>query len=1624
MAEEMAKEDAKIQPLVIFYDSEAANGNVYRGDIIEIAAKCHPDVVKGSFQSLINTKQPLCAFATRECEISEEDLKNKPCFKEILMKFVSWIDDMVKLAKKRHGTPFLPVLCAHYGYQFDFLILLSNMERSGLNHSILTQHNIHFADSLLFCSELKDNGDKLLANTRLSLDALFKKFFPKKILKDRHRAMGDVDGMVKIFTQTPLRKLLHHMKYSSTKDRLEYYISQSGCKQQQAILEEKFCKLDACSKNMSIKKLLKEGVTYNSLRKIFEECCSFLDFYETMKTYGIERKVSKVMALHFSGQGLQNQGARAFARLHEEKPTQVSSEHQELGKTLQGDRLGQNTQQKMSVASNLQQKPTEVSSEDQENGKALHSGHPEQNAQPKMSASSNLQDAKSPNQAEATEDWESEVATAAPRRDFTLKCTTPTPLSLGVEDFSSAQPEKTTRRETSRGKPQAKIDHSHSEKHDKRNAEVTDTRPQGKAKKVEVRDRSTFNAPKQFNERNSRWKKPFKESRQEGRVKKEAVFSKRGNKNEAIKKKTLKSTDAYEGRLDVEESKPSVSSVPSEETKPRTKPGELSCEENCSSAERPCEKSQPPAVVGLDGDSSMADGVQKFTSVFIGDIAILVPVENSEEADSNGVELNESDSHIHDQAEEVTNCSKVSDNLALHQSLQGPLETQVQGPVEATVIETDKVVKSPQLNQESSSGNAIVPTLTACCQSECGASRGHCETHATEQVEPAVNESNKVMDTLLVNIESSEGNAVLSSKLPPCSQSEQDIPPDRFPETSVQYQAEEASVTSVLNLEQPSGNDMLPERLASSIRAEKTGHEDVTTSLTSNNLTENFIHADRTILEGRDKVMEETDHQYASLPTDVTSITGQDPTCLVKNDSCHDKSAIEGSNGMGFPWEDLQQMPCSSLPDNVPLAPSDASMYGSFVMNQGLASHFMTTDDMDQAHRDLQAELSSESSSTSGEQPMELFSRQPPLGAERGYTPDAVQQQPSQPDWLGNASDGLCQMTLGGPGINNFNQTSFPSLSNPYGTFPQSQQALPLLKPCYPPFAYPNHVRQAIPPQMMHPPQQVFMPPFQYRNQMMFSSMVPPSVGFPALPPSQFPPQMFPMLPAAAGYSCSSIPFGGNPYEQAQLTSGTTVDVNGAVLLHPTNTLSEGRPDVDDYGSPTMDSNGSLGSDEREDSSSEFSSSDSSLEIVIASAASQVYDNSAHAAQESFPIQVKNDSGFSSVSFEGNQKETNEEQKEKGTLSGNVSVHKNDEQVFSLAHLCYKEVLSDEVYLNKLKDTSCSNRSKDLFSQQHSEEQEDPVNKQITILSREESGIAMGRRLSPDGSSVEGVCFDLSSDTSSVQNNETVFKEKRLSTSYRHDLAEEYCSYRLCDVKEKGKEKRKDRSPSPKPQRVKGSRSRRNKNTQELSVSTQKDLHQPASGTSSQVLISGTCPDAQSVSTKETYDSCKQKAFGSGCENNASQKTQTDRKYRRVRFSKEDTEHQSSETSKTSDSPRQANPSIAWQEKEKEGIKLVKETRNGVQSITDVGGSQKRPVHRTVNKTTKVEGHWVHEGSGHKNKPVEKGVNADIRPTNIRAGNRRKRGYNDKMKRPLVKEPLDVKKPEAETRTDKNNNSK
>jgi len=1325
---------------------------------------------------------------------------------------------------------------------------------------------------------------------------------------------------------------------------------------------------------MSIKKLLKEGVTYNTLRKIFEECCSFLDFYETMKTYGIERKVSKVMALHFSGQGFENQGARELSRLYEEKPT------------------------------------TQVSSENQENGKVLQPDNPAHKPQPKMSAANNLPVAKSSNQAEADEDWENEVATAAPRTDFTLKCTTPTPLSMDVEDISSTQWLKTTGSESPKGKPQAAIAHSHSQKHDGRNGEATSKRLQGKARKAVVRDRSsnsTSSAPKQFSEKSGKLKRPFKESKQEGRMKKEPISSKRGSKNEASKKKTPKSKDTSEGHSDEKTTETSVGSVSSEGIKPKLEPGESPGEENSLPSECPHEKSQPPVAPELLGNSSVANVVRQFTSVFIGDIAILVPVENCVDADSNAAAINECESYRHDQLEDaaITKCGKVVDNSRLWQSAKESFEKRDQNETKPAATKPDSMVENQQPNQESSTGNVVIPVVSVSAQSECGTSNGPLEMHSQDQAKASVTEFKKVMDTAPINLESSEENAMKSSKLASDSQSEPGSPPHRVPETCSPNQYEVEIVASPLNLDQSPGSAMIPDSLVSSARAEETSDSnDVNKNVTtSNHLTED-------ILDG-------TEHQDTTLLSN-----GQDPACPVK--SYQGETAI----GVGIPWEELQQIHCTSLPDEMSLTSSDPvaqPMYGSFVMNHGMASHFITTEDANQASRDLRAELSSESSSTSGEQPVDLFSRQPPLGAERGYTPDAVQHQLS---WLGNTNDGICQMSPG-PGFSNYNQTSFPTFANPYGTFHQAQQALPLLKPCYPTFAYHNHARPMIPPYMTQP-QQVFMPPFQYRNQVMFSNMTPAGVGFPPLPPPQLQPQMYPFLPVNGGYSCPPMSFCGNPYERSpQSLVGATVDVNNVGLTYPAHALSQVGPTIDDCQNLTVVSNGSQLSDERDESSSELSSSESSLELMMGSATSQMCGSST-LVQESLPVQTENDSGFStSLTYEDKQNGVIEDQNGKVSWSENVSEYKNDGQVFNLAHLCYKEVPSDEVYVSKLKDNSFLNNSKEFFSHQLPEGQEDLVHKQITILSREESDMAMGRRLSPDGSSMDGVCFDLPSDVSSAQNLEKMSEVKSSSALHR---SEEHCSYRPSDVKEKGKERRKDRNFSPRPQRARGNRSRRNKDTQEssVSVSSQKD-HQPVTGPPNESVISNTRPDAQSISSKNSYDS-----LGSNRASNSCEQSQP-KNHRRVRFSKEDVERQSAVTIKPCSNPRRANATIPGQEKEKMGITSVEEisrlSYSGDQNMNDLEGSQTRSVNRSSTITTKVEEEKVqYEDSGYKDRPqkhAEKRMNSEKRPANLKTGNFRKRAFNDKGKgsykeKQPVKVLSQVKKPETDTRTDKNNNSK
>ena len=73
-----------------------------------------------------------------------------------------------------------------------------------------------------------------------------------------------------------------------------------------------------------------------------------------------------------------------------------------------------------------------------------------------------------------------------------------------------------------------------------------------------------------------------------------------------------------------------------------------------------------------------------------------------------------------------------------------------------------------------------------------------------------------------------------------------------------------------------------------------------------------------------------------------------------------------------------------------------------------------------------QAELSSDTTSSSDESPVDIFSRQPPPGAEQEFTLDTVQQYPHQTAEVGSMNEGVHPMPYAA-GVN-YPQGYFPSL--------------------------------------------------------------------------------------------------------------------------------------------------------------------------------------------------------------------------------------------------------------------------------------------------------------------------------------------------------------------------------------------------------------------------------------------------------------------------------------------------------------------------------------------------------------------------------------------------------------------
>ena len=1217
---------------------------------------------------------------------------------------------------------------------------------------------------------------------------------------------------------------------------------------------------------MAIKKLLKEGVTYNSLRTIFEECCSFLDFYETMKSYGIERKVAKIMALHFSGKGFLNQGAKTYSKLHEAKTTaDESTEDQSSG--------DHSVQQKNSGC--VQQVKSEES-------------RPE--------SKSCDQDAG------GGEDWEREAATAK-RQNFTLKCTTSTPLSLMNEDFSSTSPGRTARKPSPkerRQKPSAntgsKVTHSPSEASECRKSDSIGKRPQSNVAEAEVRARPS--APKSRTEsgekRREAFNKPVKSNKRDPRAKRETVDLSQESTKELMKGKKTKSKDRPKETPGEKKTKPVVSDISSNDYEAvaeiKQKSRGPSCDPSPSSDQGSTvkldEESHPTVVSSLDSDSSEKRDGQNFTRIFVGDIAILVPVDDSEVCDSLTNELRDTNSDRQGELEETS----VADNVRSGDASSACSES--------LTVAVKPVQMETTILYESSSTSPPSPHRTLSARHEDAAHLDSIPQH-TEVVDKEQDHSSKCEETLVLASGIDGSHSQMESEFKTVASSERNCS---------KGSSEEAGVC---------GDDK----------------SDITDKTTANSNEAVFA-------------IEETNNQNETNDSSLSVATVHVQALQVEIEANHPES-VTGENGCkSGPYKELEQTPLASLSEDS----LDQVSSGRFVMSEGFACQDMNTDEVDENRRDLQAELSSDTSSTSDESSVDTFSRQPPLGAERGFTPDTVQQYPHQTAWVESMNEGVHAMPYAA-GVN-YPQGSFPPYANPYGTFYQTQQALPLFKPYFPSFGYPNQIRPMVSPHVLQPQSQIFLPPYhQYRSQVMMPGAVQQVTGFPsaAVQPSQFRPQVYQVLQGPTGYTYPPVPFYGNPSQQAQESASVLFD---AESTQPQHILTHSSP-TPEFASPAM-------SEQKEESGSELSSSTSSgspFEIITLPASDSFRPLCDYSTQreESFSGQLEPE-------FENSLLVANEGSNVAQVVNSGVS-----------------EMASDnDKYLDNTKDSGYLKQSKEYSSQPLPQDKMDSVHKQITILSRDESIVAMEKRLSPDGSCVDTGGVDFVSDTIFVHKMGNGLEEK---TACQRTLQDQSQNNGDCRP---SSESAKPKCPSPKPQRIKESLSRRNKPAMSQPVSGQK-----AGGGSSDIMsVSDPASVRQSLPPK-TLDQHRSESAVTYCK-----KTKTTRSPKTVRFSNESTEHES--TNGISRATTDDNTQSSCRGQRTESFRM--DERDASRLLE--GRSQRHTKERTL---------------GTESTPVYAKRNS-----RKRINNRMRRPYGERN-RP-AKHPPSAVKAETDAKTDPNNN--
>ena len=180
----------------VIYDFETSGLNVYKEDVIEIGAKCVENGLTYNTLVIPLSKKGLTPKITELTGITNQLLKEQG--KKTLQGFLEFFNYLQGIYEQYNEI----TLVAHNGLSFDDLFL-RRMQRyvQGEGHTEFDEmfENIVYIDSLLLCRYIHHNRRNHSMKDMCSLYNITN--------KSAHRAMGDVDALVEIWSH-----LVNHFK--------------------------------------------------------------------------------------------------------------------------------------------------------------------------------------------------------------------------------------------------------------------------------------------------------------------------------------------------------------------------------------------------------------------------------------------------------------------------------------------------------------------------------------------------------------------------------------------------------------------------------------------------------------------------------------------------------------------------------------------------------------------------------------------------------------------------------------------------------------------------------------------------------------------------------------------------------------------------------------------------------------------------------------------------------------------------------------------------------------------------------------------------------------------------------------------------------------------------------------------------------------------------------------------------------------------------------------------------------------------------------------------------------------------------------------------------------------------